>query len=126
MMKIMKTKVIIFCVLLSLYSSCASQNIFGTYKKEMKYIHYTLELRSDSTFFIKKQNLSMRLIVPNCEGKFYVKNNTIFFICDEEPPLSLKALTPDYWDDREFKAVILNNKKLKYGNLILKRTKGKE
>ncbi len=123
-MKIMmriKISVLSICVCLCIYSCSSHKNIFGTYYRKSKLKEYTLTLKEDSTFYVEISYNVEWNPKPNCSGKFTINRDTIILNCceDNDP---LQVLTPDYWNDRCFRMVILNQK-IKYKDVILKRKK---
>lgn len=117
-------------MLMSLLSCKAQQieqsEIYGTFYKLQKgkdfNIVYTLELKSDSTFFLHLNTAGGN---PQCKGKWkIVDSNFIFLKCNEITDVT-ETLTNGYMSQREHKVEIISKNKIKYKDVVLKRKKQK-
>ena len=124
----MKATIYLSVMLMSLLSCKAQQieqsEIYGRFYKLQKgkdfNIAYTLELKSDSTFFLHLNTAGGN---PQCEGKWKIAdNNFIFLKCNEITDVT-ETLTNGYMSQREHNLNIISKNKIKYKNVVLKRTK---
>jgi hypothetical protein len=115
----MKSLLAILIVLASCKSQIASQKIHGNFYKHGGDYIYELRLRSDSTFLLTQQNLD---VSQSCEGKWNcLSNDTILLRCFDEKDL-ITQLSSGYMPERENKVVVLSSKKIKLGQLIMRKT----
>ena len=91
----------------------------GLYVKKGKDYCYSLTLnKNDSTFSFSIESIHAR---SGCKGNWYIVSDTLFLECENEPFPA--QLTRGYMSDREKKIIILNDKKLKLDEVVMKRTK---
>jgi len=96
------------------------QNIQGEYYSKGKDYLYSLTLNNDSSFTFTKKFFEVN---STCQGRWQqASKDTLLLKCSDED-LSGK-LQSGYMSEREKKVIILNSKKLKIDNTVLKR-KGK-
>lgn len=101
-----------------LLTSCISysQNLKGEYYKQGKDFRYELTL-NDSSFILTQKYFEVN---STCNGKWnYVSKDTIFLRC-EEVDKSAK-FESGYMNERERKIILISKKKMKLGNVILKK-----
>lgn len=113
----------LFFIIPVLLASCASsflQNtLVGNYRAKGKDYSYNLKLVGDSTFQLTTWHIE---VTSSCEGTWrMVGDSTILLQCYEPKPA--EKLQGGYMSERERKVTILNNRKLKMGNIELKLSK---
>jgi hypothetical protein len=107
-------------------TACGSQrvrykDISGSYYSQGKNhgfrYQYLLTLNKDSTFSfsIKSQDAN-----PNCNGEWEITNNKFIILKCEEASF-LKTISNGYMDG-EYEIIIVNQNKLKYQDIKLRRT----
>ncbi len=109
-------------ILIIAFTSCKShlalRTSHGDYYKHGKDYVYELKLRDDSTFLLKQRYMDAS---PTCEGKWSLLSaDTIFLKCFEEKD-TFAQLNAGYMQRRENKIVILSPKKIKLGQVVLKK-----
>jgi hypothetical protein len=98
-------------------SSISQSSVRGQYYREGKDYKYDLRLNNDSSFVLTEKYFEVN---STCQGKWqYLSTDTILLKCGEED-LSAK-LQSGYMSDREKKLIVLNNNKIKLGEVVLKR-----
>jgi len=109
----------IYCVLSVLFSSCTiSQNIHGEYLKQGKDYKYSLVLNKDSTFILSQKYHDAN---PKCQGRWtYIAKDAILLKCDTVNSIA-ETLNSGYMQKRKNKIVVVSSKRLRFGNIILKR-----
>ena len=113
-------KLSLFCFFIMLFASCSVQkDIHGSYTKVDQGLRYDLELKEDSTF---KLVYKVSGITSECEGKWYRVSEDMFTLKCNDVPIEA-MLVRGYMSEREKKVIVLNEKKLKLGQVILKRVK---
>lgn len=108
-------------ILVVFFVSCKSAAIVQPagrqYYSKGKDYKYDLSLNKDSSFVLTQNYFEVNSI---CKGKWqYLSVDTILLKCDEED-LSGK-LQSGYMSERERKVLVLSNRKLKLGKVVLKR-----
>lgn len=108
-------------ILVIFFISCKGvaidQHVGRQYYSKGKDYKYDLSLNKDSSFVLRKNYFEVNSI---CKGKWqYLSVDTILLKCDEEE-LSAK-LQSGYTPGRERKILVLSNRKLKLGKVVLKR-----
>lgn len=113
----MKKMAFILIFLLSV--SCGSYKDIRTkmYLKRGKDFSYTLKLNYvDSSFVLNYKGFEFNSL---CNGKWQQIADTIFLQCCEEKDIS-KILQSGYMNQRDYKVVVINSKKLKIDNVVLR------
>ncbi|WBO84487.1 hypothetical protein [Hymenobacter yonginensis] len=88
------------------------------YIKNGKDYECSLTVKKDSTFALVIESIDSR---SGCEGKWKLNGDTLLLHCDDAPfPAQIAS---GYMSEREMKLIILNESKLKFGQIILKRIK---
>ncbi|PIF02231.1 MAG: hypothetical protein CR996_01235 [Draconibacterium sp.] len=81
---------------------------------------YTVELKSDSTFFLVVGTAAGK---PQCTGKWKIVDNEFILLeCGEITDVT-EALSSGYMSQREHKLQIISKNKIKYKDVVLKRKK---
>ena len=114
----MATKLLlIISLLLSGCAASLSQNsVVGNYYTKGKNYSYSLQLNTDSTFQLIIQDMEVK---SSCDGTWrMVGDDTILLKCF--PPNPSEQLQGGYMSNRERKIAVLNNRKLRIDNLVLK------
>lgn len=111
---------LLFIIFPILLTSCyTSKKITsGIYKKKGTDFIYSLELNSvNNTFLLTKKYFEVN---SSCAGKWVQKSDTLFLKCNEEKDIGI-VLSSGYMNEREYAIKIINKKKLKLHNILLKR-----
>lgn len=113
----------LFLIAAVLLSGCAStfsqKSLSGNYYAKGKDYAYELKLSDDSSFQLTTWHIEVK---STCEGSWQtIKSDTILLLCSAPKPL--EELQGGYMSERERKVAILRNRKLKMGNIELKRVK---
>jgi hypothetical protein len=114
----MKSFLYIIAILIS-FSFCADfEGIHGVYVKKGKDYQYRLTVNKDTTFVLITQSIHAR---SECKGKWQLVGDTLLLKCNEEPFPA--QITKGYMTEREKKVIVLNEKRMKLGQVVMKRTK---
>ena len=115
-------KSLLLLLLLCIFVSCKTQKIdlSGTYSHVNRIIGYTIIIKNDSTFSF---SINVQDGVPKCEGVWRMTDyNHIELKCEEVSDIS-EMLTNGYMSEREHVIEIIGKNKIKYKDVILRRTK---
>jgi len=117
----MKKYLMIF-ILILVFMSAKSQDIFGLYSIKTKYFCYGLQLNQDSTFIFTER---FKGDLVACEGKWKINDNWLLILeCEEETITSRIAFnTVNYMCERIWDLEVVNHKELRLGTLSLKKVK---
>lgn len=105
------------------FTSCKSLSVYydmhGEFRSVGKDYSYSLIMNEDSTFILKQQNLD---VVEMCQGKWcYIAKDTILINCDTAN--TMEVLSSGYIIEREKKIIVINDKKIRIDQMILKKVK---
>lgn len=108
-----------FFFLLNTFFSCNSVNnieLEGIYEQHGQDYIYSLDLNSDNnTFLLSKKYYEVK---SSCQGTWEISGNIITLKCYEEKfPAQISS---GYLNKREFRMLLINRKKIKFDNVILK------
>lgn len=112
-----------FCVSCSTNKNICHNNLTGKFYGKIEgfskgtYDQYNLELKQDSLFYF---NIKIHDASPRCEGVWSLSNDTLLLRCSNVETIT-DMLSSGYMNKREHKLKIINNKKLKYEDVVLKR-----
>lgn len=117
-------KTLLYLLLVGVAASCKTssvpQSVHGSYYAKGTDYEYRLTLNRDSTFMLK---LKYQDAVPACSGKWkYLSKDTLDLSCSAIGDIS-ESLTNGYMTERTRKVKIINQNKLKLGEVILKKLK---
>lgn len=112
-MKLTKILLTIFVVQLS----CSPRTtLVGNYSAKGKDYTYSLQLNEDKTFLFTQRYIEVK---SSCEGNWEViKSDTLLLKCF--PAEQFEELQGGYMSDRERKVVVINNRRLKINDVLLK------
>jgi len=113
----MKKIALILITMLALSCKTLQQDNIGNYTVKRKDYTYSLTLRKDSTFIFIKTYHEYN---SKCEGKwnFTTKDSIVLYCNKEDFPAQM---TMGYMSEREQRIKVINSKKIKISNIILKK-----
>jgi hypothetical protein len=117
-------KYLLFLLVIFHYSCVSTRELYdisGVFIKEGKDFRDILRLKNDNTFILEEHSFDVH---KKCQGKAtIIKPNKILLRCNDEAFPA--ALGNSYMQDREREVIVLSKKKIKLGNVVLKRSRDK-
>ncbi|MFM9951993.1 MAG: hypothetical protein ACKV1O_28945 [Saprospiraceae bacterium] len=109
-----------FIIFASCRTPSVQHSLHGLYFAKGNDFEYSLTLNRDSTFILK---LKYQDAVPECSGKWrYLDKDTLDLSCSALNDIA-QSLTNGYMSERNRKVKIINQNKLKLGEVVLKKVK---
>jgi len=125
----MKIQNILICITIGVVClSCKSgamsqESVQGVYYKLNKDRHfnssYMLSLNSDSTFTLVENHFEAK---PQCDGKWILKDDKFIVLTCYPAKGTIEIISSGYISQRQQTLVVLSTSRLKYKDVILKRS----
>lgn len=108
----------LYILIIPFFFCTGIEGLQGVYVKKGKDYQYSLTINKDSTFTLTTQSIHAR---SECKGKWQLVGDTLLLKCNDEPFPA--QITKGYMIEREKKVIVLSEKKLKLGQVVMKRIK---
>ncbi len=110
-------KIFVLVCIIIILSCNVTKNIGGVYNASGRNFNHTLILNNDGTFMLNKRYFEAD---AKCHGKWtYLSKDSILLKCDSDT--IPETIAGGYISNREQKILVLNNKKIKLQNVILRK-----